>query len=703
MKKLLLVIFLLPLFASAQILKPVHWSFSAERTSEKEANLVMTAKIDPKWHLYSQFIGPGGPEPTAFTFTASGDYATVGKVSESPKPTSIFDETFEMQVKWFVQKAVFRQKISLKSKAETTVEGNVYFMTCDDHQCLPPEEIPFSIKVPAFTGKSVSTTVVEPKTTSTSTEKVAAPVNTVVDTPKEAAKITVDSSATAPKVEPITEKEAAPATISSTLEQAPAMDMAGIWKIFIGGLLGGFAAFLMPCIFPMLPLTVSYFTKRAGSQKGGVGYSLLYGLSIIVIYVALGLGVTLVFGSSKLNELASDGIFNFVFFLLLVVFAFSFLGAFELQLPSSWVNKMDEKSDSKGLGGIFFMAFTLALVSFSCTGPIIGTLLVDAASKGALLGPAIGMFGFALALALPFTLFSVFPNWMNSLPKSGGWLNSVKVVLGFLELAFSLKFLSNVDLAYHWEFLDREVFLVIWIVLFALLGLYLLGKIKFAHDSDLPYVSVTRLTLATLSLAFSMYMIPGLWGAPLNAISAFAPPQATQDFDLSTIKTSSAVAPHNSGTHKYAELFHCPHNLDCFFDYEEGMAYAKKVNKPVFIDFTGHTCVNCRKMEASVWSDARVLERMNNDYVVISLYVDDKTDLPIAEQYIAPDGTAVKTIGKKWHTLQSSRFGTNSQPYYVLLDHEGKELNKPRAFDQDIEAYIQFLEEGKKAFSKSAN
>lgn len=488
-----------------------------------------------------------------------------------------------------------------------------------------------------------------------------------------------------------------PASIPKVKETA-----SSLWSIFLAGLLGGFAAFLMPCIFPMLPLTISYFTKSADNKGRAIGRSLLYGISIVAIYVVLGLLVTVLFGADALNALSTNGIFNFAFFLLLLVFAASFLGAFEITLPASWVNKMDAKSEKGGWLGIFFMAATLALVSFSCTGPIIGTLLVEAASTGTLLAPATGMFGFAVALAIPFVLFSMFPSWMKSLPSSGGWLNMVKVVLGFLELALALKFLSNVDLAYHWDWFGREVFLSLWIVIFGLLGFYLLGKLRFAHDSDTSFISMPRLGLAIVTLSFTIYMIPGLWGAPLKAISAFLPPQTTQDFDLYTNSISSEGLPlDQASTKKYGDIFHAPFNLNAFFDYEEGMAYAKKVNKPVLIDFTGHACVNCRKMESTVWPEKEVLRRLQNDYVLIQLYVDDKTELPPNEQSTSSfSGKKIKTIGNKWSDFQAARFDANSQPYYVLLDHDSGMLNEPRGADYDPESFADFLDEGKTRFEE---
>ncbi|KIA91589.1 thiol:disulfide interchange protein DsbD [Pedobacter kyungheensis] len=471
-----------------------------------------------------------------------------------------------------------------------------------------------------------------------------------------------------------------------------------LWGIFIAGFAGGLAALLMPCIFPMLPLTVSFFTK--GSEKGkAFGRAALYGFFIILIYVVLGLLVTVIFGADALNNLSTNGIFNFFFFLLLVVFAASFLGAFEITLPSSWVNKMDANSDKGGVAGLFFMAGTLALVSFSCTGPIIGTLLVQAATTGALLGPAIGMFGFSLALAIPFALFALFPSAMQKLPKSGGWLNSVKVVLGFLELAFALKFLSNVDLAYHWEWFDREIFLALWIVIFGMMGIYLLGKLKFSHDNPLNFISVPRLFLATIVLAFTVYLIPGMWGAPLRSVSAFLPPQETQDFDLYTSGLLAGKSAANDGPHKYADKFHAPLKLNAYFDYEEGLAQAKKLNKPVLIDFTGHACVNCRKMEANVWPDRDILKMISEDYILIQLYVDDKSELAPADVVTTPEGKKLNTIGKKWSDLQARKFQSNSQPFYVLLDPKTETLlAQPQGADYEVANYKKFLESGLNAF-----
>lgn len=654
MRKLLgLLLILLTLGAHAQIETPVKWTYSFEKLSETEAIVLIKAKIDKGWHLYSQFIEEGGPIPTSFKFKPSANYTLIGKVSETPKAVSAYDNNFGMQIAWHQNQATFTQKVKLKNP-KTTVSGVLEFMVCNVQKCLPPTEEEFSVAID-LTQAQTDTASANVVTDSTKTDTLQAK--------------------TLPQTTPIDSENT-------------------LWAIFIAGFLGGLAAFFMPCIYPMIPLTVSYFTKKSGSRAKGIQNALVYGLSIIFIYVALGLAITLIFGTSALNEAASSATFNLLFFALLVVFAISFLGAFEITLPSRFVNKMDEQSNQSGLLGLFFMAFTLALVSFSCTGPIIGTLLVDAVSKGAYLGPAMGMFGFSAALAIPFTLFAIFPSWLKEMPKSGGWLNTVKVSLGFLELALAFKFLSNVDLAYHWGVFDRDVFLIIWIVIFAFWGMYLLGKIKLSHDSDLPFISLPRLLFAMLVWGFTIYMIPGLWGAPLKGINAWLPPQTTQDFDLS--KASDPVAEAASSSKKYANLFHAPYGLDAFYDYEEGLAYAKQQNKPVLLDFTGWSCTNCRKMEASVWADPEVLKRLKEDYVLISLYVDDKTELPESEQYVSKfSGKQIRTIGQKWSDFQASTFGTNSQPYYVIVDASGKQLVPAQAFNLDINNYIRFLDSGK--------
>lgn len=652
----------------AKIFDPVKWSFTSEKLSDKDYNLVITAKIEKGWHLYSQFIEDGGPIPTSFKFTPSADYKLSGKVTESPKAVTAFDKNFNMEIAWHQDQVVFKQAVSL-NVPKTRIKGVLEFMVCDDQRCLPPSEVEFEIDVAA--GPEIAGSGAQ------------------ADTGQIATLIPADSIS----------------TDSSTAISVPVSgnnDSGSLWAIFIAGFIGGLAAFFMPCIYPMIPMTVSFFTKQSGSRAKGIRSAAIYGLSIIVIYVALGLLITVIFGASALNEAASSALFNLLFFVVLVIFGISFLGAFEITLPSSLVNKMDEKSNQSGIMGLFFMAFTLALVSFSCTGPIIGTLLVDAVSKGSYLGPATGMLGFSAALAIPFTLFAIFPSWLKEMPKSGGWLNTVKVSLGFLEIALAFKFLSNVDLAYHWGILNRDVFLIIWIVVFGLWALYLLGKIRLSHDSEINFLSLPRLFFSMLILGFTLYMIPGLWGAPLKAISAWLPPQVTQEFDLySNAGSAREKSPETTGK-KYAGLFHAPHGLDAFYDYEQGLAYAKSVNKPVLIDFTGWSCTNCRKMEASVWPDPEVLRRLKEDYVLISLYVDDKTELAESEKYVSAfSGKKIKSIGQKWSDFQASRFGTNSQPYYVIADHEGNVLVPPQAFNLDIQNYVTFLDNGKSAFNKN--
>jgi len=704
--------------AAAQIERPVTWTFAA--TPADKTGLVTftaTASIAGNWHIYSQFIEEGGPEPTSFKFVPSPDYELVGKVTESPEPVKTFEKAFNMNIAYFPKRAVFSQKIRLKAP-QATVKGTLTFMVCNDEKCLPPDDLDFSLDVkgaatpaakpaptpptpakaaPAAAAPVAPTPAATPTPATTPTAATApTPADTAVFRP-EAGPAPTLAPAAAPDSVVTADTPAVPAATAAAVA-APAATQS-LWAIFLAGFLGGLAALLMPCIFPLLPFTVSYFTKGEYSKAGSVGRAAFYGLSIIVIYVALGLLVTVVFGADALNNLATNGVFNFVFFALLVVFAASFLGAFELTLPNSWIAKTDTQADKGGLLGIFFMAATLALVSFSCTGPIIGTLLVQAASTGHLLSPALGMFGFSLALALPFTVFAAFPALLKSLPKSGGWLNSVKVVLGFLELALALKFLSNVDLAYHWQWFDREVFLSLWIIIFALLGFYLLGKIRFSHDSPLDYVSLPRLFLAIIVLAFTTYLVPGLWGAPLQAVAGFLPPQHTQDFDLYTptlggVGGSSAAAPH--AQHKYGDLFHAPLGLDAYFDYDEARAYARKVNRPILIDFTGNACVNCRKMEATVWPDPRVLQRLRNDFVLVQLYVDDKTALPEAEQTVSKfSGKKLKTIGNKWSDFQATRYNANSQPFYVQLDPTTeKVLATPQGANYDPDNFVRFLDSG---------
>ncbi|MDH6356661.1 cytochrome c biogenesis protein CcdA [Parabacteroides sp. PF5-9] len=684
MKKLtgILISLFFSLLVQAQIFDPIKWNIRLDDPGTPEKTIVFTATADAGWHLYDMNLPSGGPISTSFTFETLNGVELIGAPESSKEPTSVYDELFSMELRWYGGEVSFTQQIKVTDAAKFKLVGEVEFMACNDETCLPPERIDFT-----FDKKNIRMDVVttstngEPATDSVAeeTSEGSSEVNmaTLAPVNKPSGNISVSTG----RVDELTDNASLWHPVIEELKDygdsiVSAADTSWI-IIFISGFIGGLIALLTPCVWPMIPMTVSFFLKRTKDRKKAIKDAVLYGFSIVVIYLLLGLLITGLFGASALNDLSTNAIFNLLFFALLVVFAVSFFGAFEIVLPASWTNKLDSKADSTtGLLSIFFMAFTLVLVSFSCTGPIIGTLLVQAASMGSLFGPAIGMFGFALALAIPFSLFAIFPNLLQSMPKSGGWLNSVKVVLGFLELALALKFLSVADLAYGWRILDREVFLVLWIVIFVLLGFYLIGKIKFSHDSDLAYVSVPRLFMAIVSFAFAVYMVPGLWGAPLKAISAFAPPLYTQDFSL------------------YEDEVHAP-----FDDYESGMAYAKRMNKPVMIDFSGYGCVNCRKMEASVWTDPKVKQLIENDYVLITLFVDDKTRLPETIE-IEEHGRKrkLKTVGDKWSYLQRSKFGANAQPFYVLLDNEGKPLAPSYAYDENVDKYVQFLQGGLKRY-----
>lgn len=692
MKKLIssIMLALIALVAQAQILTPVKWKIKLDdKGGAPEKEIVFTATADKGWHLYDMNLPEGGPVSTSFTFETLNGAELIGQPVPSVKPTTVYDEQFAMNLRWYPGTVSFTQKLKVTDPAKFKAEGEVEFMACNDETCLPPDQIPFSFDKksihvdPALAANSSTTEVDKEDATAIQPDtQVVAEEASKLNTPDPAAKET--PATTSPKAsDSLTDS---PNLWSPVIDQLKSFGDATVsaadtsWLfIFFAGFLGGLIALLTPCVWPMIPMTVSFFLKRTKDRKKAIRDAITYGLSIIVIYLVMGLLITGIFGASALNDLSTNAIFNILFFLLLVVFAVSFFGAFELVLPASWTSKLDSKADSTtGILSIFFMSFTLVLVSFSCTGPIIGTLLVQAASMGTAVGPAIGMFGFALALSIPFSVFAIFPNMLQSMPKSGGWLNSVKVVLGFLELALALKFLSVADLAYGWRLLDREAFIVLWIVIFSLLGVYLLGKIKFSHDSEVKYVSVPRLFMAIISFAFAIYMVPGLWGAPLKAISAFAPPLYTQDFNL------------------YKNEVHA-----AFDDYESGMAYAKKVNKPVMIDFSGFGCVNCRKMEASVWTDPKVKQMLENDYVLITLMVDDKTKLPQPIE-IQENGKTrkLKTIGDKWSYLQRSKFGSNAQPFYILLNDEGQPLGPSYAFNEDVSKYIQFLQNGLKEFKK---
>lgn len=654
----------------------VVWKFSLEDLGNGEVALIADAKIKQGWHLYDTNIPEGGPTSTQISFDQIAGAEVVGDFLAETKATVKYDATFQMTIGSFQNNARFVQRLKVTDKTSFSLQGDVRAQACDDHSCTPPLPIEFS-----FTSKHLPATITVVETSSEN--NVPPAENSLSDfTPLWSQDEEGGFSSTTVTVTEV-DKDLLWTPVIEELKQfgmkGSTAGMSIFW-IFIAGFIGGLIALITPCVWPMIPMTVSFFLKRnKAEKKKAISEAIVYGAAIIVIYMVLGLLITGIFGASALNNLATSALFNLIFFALLVFFAIAFFGGFELVLPAKWTNKMDERADkTSGAISIFFMAFTLVLVSFSCTGPIIGTLLVEAAMSGSILGPAIGMLGFAIALAIPFVLFAIFPSWLSTLPKSGGWLNSVKVVLGFLELALALKFLSVADLAYGWGILDREVFLVLWIVIFALLGFYLLGKIKFPGDSDVPHVTIPRLFLSIISLAFAIYMIPGLWGAPLKAISAFSPPLYTQDFNL-----------YDGEVHAQS------------MNYEAGIAMAKQQNKPVLIDFSGYGCVNCRKMEASVWTDPRVKSILEEEYILITLMVDDKTKLPeIIEVNEQGRTTRLKTIGDKWSYLQRHKFGANAQPYYIALDHEGMPLSPSYAYDENVERYIDFLQTGLKNFKK---
>ena len=668
MKKIVSVLILLvaSVCAMAQMADPVHFTSKLVMLGGDEAQIEFTAKIDNGWHVYSTGLGNDGPISATFNASKMDGVKTVGGLTHKGKEISQFDNMFGMKLRYFEGSVTFIQKIKF-TKPQYSINCYLEYGACNDETCMPPTSVDFI--------KSGNAPAVAKDATAAPTEKEAT-LASEKEASAEGATVSGDSVATTVNV-------AAPdSATTATLWQPVISDLkayeaaptdSSLLYIFFAGLIGGFLALLTPCVWPIIPMTVSFFLKRNKERSKAIREAVTYGISIVVIYVVLGLVVTLLFGASALNALSTNAVFNIFFCLLLVVFAASFFGAFEITLPSSWSNKIDAKSENtSGLLSIFLMAFTLTLVSFSCTGPIIGFLLVAVSTQGSILAPTIGMLGFAIALAIPFTLFAMFPSLLKSAPKSGGWMNVVKVVLGFIELAFALKFLSVADLAYGWHILDRETFLALWIVIFGLLGVYLLGWLKFPHDDEGNRTNVPQFFLAMISLAFAIYMIPGLWGAPLKAISAFAPPMNTQDFNL--YKASVEAKYH---------------------DYEAGMAAAKAEGKPVIIDFTGFGCVNCRKMEAAVWTDPKVADMLNEKYVLISLYVDDKTPLdePITVTENGQQRT-LRTVGDKWSYLQRVKFGANTQPFYVLIDNEGKPLAGSRSYDEDINAYIDYLQTG---------
>ena len=640
---LLALLLLIFQWGFSQILEPVEWSTSVEKISDDTYILVSKTNIEKGWHLYAQDVPEDGPIPTTFSYNLDEEVVLLGLTKEL-EGHIVDDPVFLMKIKYFEEYAEFRQAIKVSNNRLSSVLGEVEFMVCDDTRCLPPSYVDLEFNL------------------------------------NEA--ILIDA-----KVDALDEN------LSTNVSVKKQNDKKGLWSIFIIAFLSGFAALLTPCVFPMIPMTVSFFTKQSKSKALGIRNAIIYGISIVIIYVLLGSMVTAIFGADVLNALATNVWFNVVFFVLLLVFAFSFLGAFEIVLPNSWANKVDRQADRGGLIGIFFMALALAIVSFSCTGPIVGTLLVESASKGGI-APIVGMLGFSLAIALPFALFAAFPGWLNSLPKSGGWLNTVKVVLGFLELALAFKFLSNADLVLQLHWLERELFIAIWIAIFGVMALYLLGKIQLPHDGPSGPISVGRLCLGLVTLAFTIYMIPGLWGAPLDLISAFPPPQSYSEspYGVGNSQSSGVSVLHEDlpdGGHLLA-----PHQILAFNDYDKGLSYAKSVGKPVLIDFTGWACVNCRKMEQNVWVEPQVLDILKNKVVLISLYVDDKRALDQHIPSALKPGKQLKYIGQKWSELQTLRYKTNTQPYYVIMDHDEQTLIEPVGYTPDVDTYFKWMTQG---------
>lgn len=665
MRKLIAIIslfILLPVFAFSQINEPVKWNIALSKiTNSGDAEITFTAKIENKWHIYGTSLPKDGPIPTTFNFENLVGVDLVGKIRCSTTPIEKFEPTFGMTLKWYEQSVKFTQRIKVEDSLKFNISGNVEFMACNDVTCLPPAREAFKF---------------ERNTPQVSAEAVSKPTKPQKNGFKLKALDIKKRSDTKDYWKPVAKD-----LNKYGAKEGVNVESESFWSIFLKGLIGGFIAIFAPCIWPTIPTTISFFLKRNKDKKKGISSAILYGLSIIFIYEILGIFITIIFGASALNSLSTNAIFNVTLFIILVLFAISFFGGFNIELPASWSSKTNKKADTtSGIISILFMALTLVVVSFSCTGPIIGTLLVSVANDN-FLAPAIGMLGFAIALSLPFTIFALFPSRLDSLRKNGSWLNTIKVTLGFIELAFALKFLSVADMAYGWRILDREVFLVLWIVIFAFLGLYLLGKIKFDGDDEISHISVFRLFLSMITFAFVMYMIPGLFGAPLKAISAFSPPLSTQDFNLK-----------QSNTHAK------------FDDYEQGMEYAKKYNKPVVVDFSGFGCVNCRKMEVSVWNDPEVSSLLNNDYVLISLYVDDKKELNKPYTVVENNKeTSISTWGEKWSYLQRIKFGANVQPFYVLLDNNGDVLNHAFAFSENKSEFIKFLRTGLANYNDKKN
>jgi thiol:disulfide interchange protein len=698
--------------ALAQILQPVKWSYDVSKKELKagdETELIFNAKIDPDWYLYSSDFDPNlGPTVTTFEFKKNPAYELVGKI-KPVNPKKHFDEIWNGEYTYFTKTAQFRQKVKILQK-NPVIKGSYSYQTCTESEgkCIPFED-DFTFDNIKVTDAAAAAPATTPKATGQVTPEQTGTETAAIPTADSLTAIAAEpDNLTAATTEPASDtakNSLVPVTEASGDQPAKEAENAGsLWQFFLIAFGSGLVALLTPCVFPMVPMTVSFFTGGSSSRGAAIFKALVFGFSIIAIYTLVGTVVARLFGGDAANFLSTHWLPNMLFFVIFLVFAMSFLGMFEITLPSSWLTKVDAQADKGGWIGVFFMAFTLVLVSFSCTGPIVGSILIASAS-GEMLKPTIGMFAYSLAFALPFTLFAIFPSWLSGLPKSGGWLNSVKVVLGFIELALALKFLSIADQVYHWNLLNRDIYLALWIVIFALLGFYLLGKIKLPHDSDLKYLGVPRVLLALVSFAFVVYLIPGLFGAPLKPLSGYLPPQTTRDFNLSSpVRQQASLLPTETPNTlceapKYADFLELPHGLKGYFDLDQAMKCAKAQNKPIFIDFTGHGCVNCREMEANVWSDPEVLKRLQNDYVVVALYVDDKTELPKEAQYISKyDGKEKTTLGRKYADYQVSKFNVNAQPYYVLLGADGEKLNEPVAYNLDIKAFVKFLDEGKATY-----
>ena len=711
MKRTLFIAYLvfIALATQAQMVdNPVSWEYKTKKVDEGKVDLIFEGKIKGNWYLYGTDFPSGGPVRTNLNFEDSDTFKKVGDITAITPPKTKYDSLFEMETEIFRREVKLRQRIKVLSSQDFSVTGNIEYQVCQEERCVlfSPD---FTFDVSGVSESAISEdeetddTQAKPGETGQSSENVSSEKSRDSGKSKAQTKTVSEEESVADAGKETTAES--DKNIKQTV-QNPHFQGKSLWGLFWISFLAGLLAIFTPCVFPMIPMTVTFFMKGSPSKAQGRFQASIYGLSIILIYTVIGTIVAVTLGASFANFLSTHWIPNVLFFLIFFTFAISFLGAFEITLPGWMINSADSQSTKGGVTGSFFMAFTLVLVSFSCTGPLVGAILV-ASAGGDVIEPVIGMFGFSLAFALPFTVLAFFPQWISNLPQSGGWLNSVKVVLGFLELALGLKFLSIADQTYHWGLLDRHIYLILWIVIFAIIGVYLLGKIRMPGDSKLEKVSVTRMMLSIVTFSFVLYMIPGLFGAPLKALSGYLPPQSTQDFDITRLvrenqsasQTQGTAHPTMCGDPKYGDFLEIPHGLKGYFDYEQGLKCAQKLDKPVFLDFTGHGCVNCREMEARVWPDQRVLKRLREDYVIISLYIDDKTKLSESE-WVERDGEVKKTLGDKYASFQISRFGVNAQPYYVLLNPQGEKLVEPKAYDLNVDNFVEFLDKGKEAFKK---